>query len=152
MPTQKTEGKGPKENCSTLRLTHLRVYGNGMSFQVVCAQSSFLCPYVIWLRVLSCCMWISQITWNPAQRFLGDWQNISWACVSSLRLAPPKLSCLVVACCSMFLIGTSCWERTRASSYYHAWLAKKGGFGQWFPVDPFLTSMCLCNLCIKWYT
>ena len=108
------------------RLCHgaygLQFYGNGAGFQVVSGQSSSLCP--LWSN--SGPSWwhvIYQPRWIPAWGFLGGWQDIFWAGISSLLLASPKFSRLVFfffffgSGRTVFLIGTSCCETTQASSH-----------------------------------
>ena len=70
--------------------------------------------------------------------FLGDWQDILWAGVSSLLLAPPEFSWLflvlcyiLVLCSTLFLLGTSCYETTHASCFSPC-LARVGSFSQSF--------------------
>ena len=61
--------------------------------------------------------WI--LSWGP----LGGWQDVLWACTSSLLLAPPKFCQLVFSSSTMFLMGTSCCETTceDASGHYCTW-------------------------------
>ena len=61
------------------------------------------CAYIWYDRVLSGGTHVSQprwiLTWGP----LGGWQDVLWACSSSLLLAPPKFCQLLAAApCSLW--------------------------------------------------
>ena len=63
-------------------------------FLVVSGQSSCPGPYLAQFKALPGGAHISQSRWFPAQGFLEGWQDILWAGISSLLLAPPEFSWL----------------------------------------------------------
>ena len=65
--------KGTQENCSAMWLAVSGFMLTGLAFWVVSGQSSCLCPYLVWLRVLPGGTCSSQPRWIPAQRILGGW-------------------------------------------------------------------------------
>ena len=66
-----------------------RFYDDGIRFHVVSGQS-------FWFRVLPGASHITQPRWIPANRILGDWQDM-WTGVSSLLLTFPEFFQLVVS-------------------------------------------------------
>lgn len=127
-------GWGTQENCSAS--SWLEVSGfveMGVNFRVVCARSFCSCPCLVWLRAFPGGMHISQSIWIPAWVFLGGWQDILWAGISSLFSTPPHSSRWRQFVSSLFPIGTFSCETTYASSYFHAWP------GQMVPVHSSLT-------------
>ena len=141
------QGKGTQENCSAMGLTVSCFMAMGLAFWVVSGQSSCPCPYLLQFKALP------QSRWFPVWVFQKGWQDIWWAGVSSLLLAPPKLSWLVFGGSTMFLIGTSCCETTHASGYYRAWPRRV------VSVNGSLIVLLLCSLCkrenrhrrVKWF-
>ena len=81
----------------------------GLAFQVVSGQSSCLALVVH----------ASQKRWVLASGFLGGWQDILGAGVSSSFW--PLLNSLFSTAALWFLIGISRCEAARASSYYCTW-------------------------------
>ena len=77
------------------------------------------CPYLVQLRVLPDAASISQPSCIPLQSFLGGWQNILWADVSSLLLALPEFSQFLVAALCFF--GDLLLCDSSQSGYYHVW-------------------------------
>ena len=112
---QKTIGKGypggqqqvrETQNYSAIWLSVSAFLVVGLAFCVVSGQSSCLCPYLVWLRVLHGGRCISKPRWIPEQGFLGGSQDILWAGISSL-LPPPsptEFSWLVLAAASFSLL------------------------------------------------
>lgn len=68
-------GRGTQENCSSSGL-QLQVFGNGVSFQVVCGPSSCLAHISSELRVLPGDTCRSQPRWIPAPSILGAWASL----------------------------------------------------------------------------
>ena len=108
------QGKGTQENCSAAWLAASGFLVVGLAFPVVSGQSSCLGPYLVRFKALPGGMGISQSKWFPAGGFLGGWQDILWAGISSFLLTPPKFFRLATACQFPVLIGTSCSETTHA--------------------------------------
>ena len=74
------QGRGPESWVFTVM---------GLAFQIVSGQSSYLCPHWSNSR-LSGGMCISQSRLFPGWGFLGGWQDIVWAGISSLLLPDPS--------------------------------------------------------------
>ena len=53
MPGQRPVGRGNHRELLHHMAHSLRFHGNGVSFQVISGQASYLCPYLAWFRVLS---------------------------------------------------------------------------------------------------
>ena len=91
------QGKGTQENCSATWLAVSGFMVVELAFRVVSGQSS--CLAHIWSDsgpfLVAC---ISQPRWSPEQGFLGVWQDILWAGISSLLLASPEFFQLAAAC------------------------------------------------------
>ena len=105
-----------------------RVPGS-LAFGVASGQSSCLCPYLVWLRVLPAGTCISQTRWFPAWGFLGNWWDILWAGISSLLSAPPKFSSLVLGGSTVFPYrDLLLWDNS--CKWLLSCLAKVGGFSQ----------------------
>ena len=121
-PGGKQQGKGTQEKCFA---TWLSV--SGFMVMKLVSRLSLACHLAcahIWSdsgSFLVSCASLSQngfLVWG----FLGGWQDILWAGVSSLLLASLRFSWLVFSSTTMFLIRTSCFKRTTyASGYYHSW-------------------------------
>ena len=135
-PTWTAAGKGNLGELLHHMAQNLRFYGNGVNFLVVSGQPSCLGLYLVWFKILPGGMCISQPRWIPARRFLGGWQDILWASVSSFLLAPPEFFQLEIACrfCTPYQ-DLLMWDNS--CKWWLSCLARAGSFSQWFPNIPY---------------
>jgi len=127
-PMWRTAGK---ENSSAAWLS-VRFDSDGVSLPGCLGQSSFLCLYlVLGLGVLPGSVCISQPWWIPEWGFLGGWQDILWAGISSLLLAPPEFSSVFRGSTNIFYQDLLLWDNS--CKWLLSCLAKPGGFGWQFP-------------------
>ena len=123
-PGRERQGKRIQENCSSAWLTVSGFMIMEVAFQVV---SGHFAHAHIWSNWGPFCG--APASSSPAQRFLGDWQGVLWAGISSLLLGSFQI--LLAALCSLSV--PPCCETTHASGCYHSWSRKALFRGQWIP-------------------
>ena len=108
----------------------------GLAFQIVSGQSSYLCQFkTSWWHVhLS-------VKSFPVWGFLGGWQDILWAGISSLLLAPPEFFCLVVACHFCVPYQDLLWDNS--CKWLLSCLERENDLSQWFPNSPMHAALWL---------
>ena len=99
----------------------LRIYGNGVSSQMGWLVPNHL-AWAIFGLTQGPSWWLTHLSAKMDSSMKDSGRLVGHIVSSLLLLAPPEFSQLVFSGSTMFLIGTSCCEETRASGYPCVWL------------------------------